>query len=436
MQSSPIGALPLSFSGIPDGTDVSAFFPISATQTLLAIDITAALPTDGTGDTVTVAPRDVVSYNSSSGFYSSTLFFPGAANGIPDGTQIDALGMDGSGHLLLSFDVTISLPQTGGGTLTVKPADLVSFNGATYTLVFNSAAAGIPDGTNLIGATMLPNADLLMTFDVTGAIAGVDFTPTDVLEFNPGANSWGVSFNGMTSDDWPDGSQMRGVWAAPPTPTPTATSTRTATPTATSTRTATLTATPPATPATTATSTATATPTATPTGTATVTATATSTTKATATATATPTVTATATPTPTGTIGATPTSTPTPVAGKLKVSPKTLKFGSVTVNQSKTKTVTVTNIGKTSKKKHPLPILIEMETTSGSPKPSPFSVTMQCSDDYLMPKGKGVPKSETTCKVAVQFTPTQAVSYSGTLTILDNLEPSEMQTVQITGKGK
>jgi len=40
------------------------------------------------------------------------------------------------------------------------------------------------------------------------------------------------------------------------------------------------------------------------------------------------------------------------------------------------------------------------------------------------------------CKVAVEFESTQPVSYSGTLTIFDNLEPSEMQTVQMSRKGK
>ena len=70
------------------------------------------------------------------------------------------------------------------------------------------------------------------------------------------------------------------------------------------------------------------------------------------------------------------------------------------------------------------------------PIPSPFSVTTQCANDELMPGGKGVPKSSTMCKVAVQFMPTEAVAYSGTLTIFDNLEPSEMQTVQMTGKGE
>jgi len=53
-----------------------------------------------------------------------------------------------------------------------------------------------------------------------------------------------------------------------------------------------------------------------------------------------------------------------------------------------------------------------------------------------IPHETGVPKSETTCKVAVQFKPTQPVAYSGTLTITDNLEPSGMQAVHLTGNGK
>ena len=173
----------------------------------------------------------------------------------------------------------------------------------------------------------------------------------------------------------------------------------------------------------------------TPTATATATATKTATPTATRTTTPTATATATSTATPTSTATATPSAMVTPVAGKLRVSPKKLKFGTVTVNNPVIKTVTVTNTGKTSKKNHPLPITIEMESTSGSPMPSPFSVTTQCSEQ-LLPHGKGVPKPETMCKVGVQFKPTQAVPYSGTLTIVDNLAPSEMQTVQLTGKGK
>ena len=45
-----------------------------------------------------------------------------ATNSILDGSTIDAIGLDGSGHLLLSFDVDLALLQTGGETLTAKPA--------------------------------------------------------------------------------------------------------------------------------------------------------------------------------------------------------------------------------------------------------------------------------------------------------------------------
>ena len=210
---------------IPPGVNVTGYFDVSSTQALITIDTTAALPTNGSGGTVTVTPHDVAEFNSSTGYFLPTLYFSGTSYGIPDGTRIDAVGMDLSGDLLLSFDVTVSLPAPGSTTITVKPADLVSFNGSTYTLVFNSASAGIPDGTNLVGAMMLPNGDLLTAFDVIGSIGGVDFTPTDVLEFNPSASSWVLSFNGASSDDWPDGSIIQGVFAEV-APTATATGAR------------------------------------------------------------------------------------------------------------------------------------------------------------------------------------------------------------------
>jgi Abnormal spindle-like microcephaly-assoc'd, ASPM-SPD-2-Hydin len=297
----PSGTALTSFLGMPASVKLAAYFSLNPMQNLLAIDTTAALPTNATGGTVTVTPRDVASYNPNTNFFLPALYFQGSSNGIPDGTRIDALGVDGSGNLLLSFDVTINLAKSGGGTLTVKPADLVAFNGGAYALAFNSATAGIPDGINLDGATMLPNTHLLMAFDQFGSIGGTDFTPTDVLEFNPGDNSWVVSFNGSTRDDWPDGSLIQGVTAeAAVLPTPTATSTA---------------------------------------------------------ATATPTATATST-------GGTPTATPTPVAVTLKIKPKELEFPKTAVGTtSKPKTIKVFDPkGKT---KHPgLPVVIEMISDS------------------------------------------------------------------------
>jgi ASPM-SPD-2-Hydin domain-containing protein len=440
----PSGSLAIPPTGIPAGVNITGFSPISSTQLLITIDTTAALPTNGTGGTVTVTPRDVASWNSSTNFFSPSLFFVGASNSVPDGTRIDAIGMDSFGDLLLSFDVTISVPGPRSGMFTVKPADLVSFNSGKFRLVFNSATAGIPDGMNLDGATMLPNTHLLMAFDEFGSIGGTDFTPTDVLEFNSGANSWVVSFNGASSDNWPDGSLMQGAFALPVSPTPTATATPTATPTATSTATATATSTATATatsttgtPTATATATKTATATATATstgGTPTATATATRTATATATATSTvgtPTATATATKTATatatatsttGTATATPTATPTPVSVTLKIKPKSLKFPKTTVGTpSKPKTVKVSN--PKGKKKHPgLPVLIEMI----SPDPGVFMQTNNCPASLA---------AGASCSISVTFTPSAATKQTGAVTITDNANGG-MQSVPLSGTGK
>jgi len=363
----------VNLAGIPVGTRVSAYFPLSSSQTLIAIDTTSVLPTNLGGGTVIVTPHDVVSYNPSTGLFSPSLFFTGASNGVPNGVNIDAVSMDGSGNLLLAFDTTISLPKSGGGTITVTPADLVAFHGTNYTLDFNGVAAGIPAGADLVGAMMLPNADLLLTMDEPGAIGAVDFfTPVDVLEFGPGSTSWVLSFNGMTSDTWPEGSQMNGVWAAPTTSTPTST------------------------------------PTATTTATATATVTATATTTATATGTATPTVTA------------TPTATPTTIEQKLVISPGSLAFGDKTEvgHTSKAKHVTVKNAGK----KKTLSVDIEMESVS----PSVFVLKSEC-EKALAPGKK--------CKVSVTFMPTDTTPQTGTLTITDNVT-GEPQSVGLSGTGK
>jgi len=330
----------------------------------------------------------------------------------PTGGNCKSLGTSTSDGHNLSDDTTCS------GVFTA-PSDL------------NNTSAGLDSGG------LKDNGGPTKTIALLAGSAAVDYIPTSPTNFCTEADGTTVISTDQRGATRPDGSEMAcdvgafELGGIVPTATATATATKTATPTATRTATPTATATATATATSTTTASASATPsiTATPTGTPSST--------ATATHTPTPTIAASATPTATasGTTSATPTSTPTPVSGKLKVSPKTLKFGRVPLNQPVTKMVTVINAGKIKGKNHPAPILIEIEDTSGMPAPSPFSVTMQCADDDLMPGGKGVPKSATMCKVAVQFKPVQTVSYSGTLTILDNLEPSEMQTVHMTGKG-
>ena len=100
------------------------------------------------------------------------------------------------------------------------------------------------------------------------------------------------------------------------------------------------------------------------------------------------------------------------------------------MGSNKIKDVKITNAGKVKKKKTPLQILIEME----SGVTSPFSITESCDDKDLGPKSKGMPAGS--CTVGVTFTPAEAIKYTGTLMIEDNLESSPSTSVKLEGTGK
>ena len=423
-----------------------------------------------------------------------STFLGGTGNNLSEGDSGDGIAVDSSGHAYVTGSAySADFPTTAGAFQTTNNSATNSLNNAFITKV-NVTGTGL-DYSSYLGGSGGDSGNAI-TIDssgnayVTGQTSSTDFptTPgafqtTNSAAMNGGSNAFitklngggsaldystylggssgaGGNFNGSgdqangiavdssgnayvtgiaVSDDFPvtmgafqttnkaaSGGSNAFVAQIATQQTPTATATATATSSVTPTATATATATGSATP--------TATATATATGSATATATATATKSATPTATAT--ATATRSATPTATTSPTPTASPTPVAGKLTISPTTLSFGTVTVNSPKVKMMKITNAGKISRTSTPPSILVEMESTSGSPIPSPFSVTTQCSNDELRPSGKGVPTGETFCNVSVQFKPTQAVSYSGMLTIFDNLEPSEMQAVPLSGKGK
>src|SRR5271155_580879 len=118
------------------------------------------------------------------------------------------------------------------------------------------------------------------------------------------------------------------------------------------------------------------------------------------------------------------------VAGKLRISPKRLNFGNVAVGHSKTKLLKITNLGKNTKKKmNAVPITVVMQSVNNAV----YQVTTQCVET-LDPKAKGMKAGS--CVAKVEFAPTEAMKYPATLTVIDNLEPNEMQAVPVTGAGK
>jgi hypothetical protein len=167
-------------------------------------------------------PRDVIWYRASTGTYQ--LCMAGAVVGIPAGSAIDAIHMDGGdmGDLIVSFDVPTDVTGFPGS---FDPADLVRF-GATgagvcsgYAIVaanpdFPAAAAGpgVPISTNADGADGIPNTLRLFPFDVPTDIppfAGpTAFIPGQIARWNAPTGTWQLA---TTLVGWPISSVVDGL---------------------------------------------------------------------------------------------------------------------------------------------------------------------------------------------------------------------------------
>lgn len=121
-----------------------------------------------------------------------TLLFDSAANGLPRGVITDAVSAIGPMDLLLSFDVTLAF-----GSIIAFDDDVVRFHDGVFSLFFDAAAAGVAAGLDLDALHCIPqNGHLLMSFDGTGVLGGVTFNDEDVLEYTPGAGTFEPAYDG------------------------------------------------------------------------------------------------------------------------------------------------------------------------------------------------------------------------------------------------
>jgi len=138
---------------------------------------------------LTVEPRDVVRWDS----LDYTLDFDGSAEGVSGDARIDAISIDAAtGDLLLSFDVSVDLSG-----LDVADEDLVAFDGSVFSLYFDGSAHGVSEALDLDAAHYVEsNGNLALSFDGSGVIGGIAFDDEDVLEFEPGSGLWTLAFDG------------------------------------------------------------------------------------------------------------------------------------------------------------------------------------------------------------------------------------------------
>ncbi len=125
-----------------------------------------------------VEARDVVEWDGAAAF---ALVLDGDAEGLPRGARIDAVFVDRlSGNLVISFDA----PETVGG-VRYQMSDLVERTAAgVFVLLWDGAAAGVPARSNVVGADREGTGNLVVTFDVPTAIGANEFLPGELVEWD------------------------------------------------------------------------------------------------------------------------------------------------------------------------------------------------------------------------------------------------------------
>jgi hypothetical protein len=113
---------------------------------------------------------------------------------LPAGTDVDAYHLLPNGDKLLSFDTTVDLP----GGLTARPADVVRFDGTTFSLEFDAFANGLPGGANTDAVSIVGGDDLLLSFDTTTLLNGLTVDDADLVSFD-GA-TFSLFFDASTAD--------------------------------------------------------------------------------------------------------------------------------------------------------------------------------------------------------------------------------------------
>jgi len=183
---------------LPGNVEVAGYHHLASGNVLLSVDTTTALP--GLPPGAPAAPNDVVEFAPGTGLFS--VYFDGAAAGVPANARIDALGANAALDPLLSFDTTVTLPAVGA----VDDEDVVSFAAGLFAMVYDGSAAGIGSALDLDGFQPIGfPAGWLLSFDTTGSVGALTFDDEDVLIYDIGLATYAMYFDASLSDpvNWP-----------------------------------------------------------------------------------------------------------------------------------------------------------------------------------------------------------------------------------------
>ena len=124
-----------------------------------------------------------------------SLAFEGGAEGVPAGPAVDALSVEDGDVLLLSFDTAVLLDGW-----VAEDEDLVRFAAGSFSLAFDGSSAGVAPALDLDAAHRRTNGSLLLSFDGSGSLGGVAFDDEDVVEYVPASGEWMSALDASARD--------------------------------------------------------------------------------------------------------------------------------------------------------------------------------------------------------------------------------------------
>jgi len=182
------GVLLANLGGLPLEADVDAYLVLPQGEILFSLDTTVLLPGG-----LLAHPGDVVLFDGA----GYGLHFSAADLGIDEAANLDAVALSTDGSLLVSFDVAVSY-----GGVVIQDEDLASLGaGGRVDFAIDGSSIGVPDGLDLDAATVVTcNGHVLVSFDGSGQIGGLDFDDEDVLEVDPATGSLELVLDGSEGD--------------------------------------------------------------------------------------------------------------------------------------------------------------------------------------------------------------------------------------------
>jgi len=129
-----------------------------------------------------------------------SILFDASSLSVPAGVRCDAVATDAVGSQLISFDTTVMLPPG----VVAADEDLVRRKAhGQFSVDFDGSAAGIPEAADLDAAHVFPSGKVAVSLDVAANVGGIDADDDDILLYDPVTMTWSLLFDASAQDaDW------------------------------------------------------------------------------------------------------------------------------------------------------------------------------------------------------------------------------------------